>query len=109
MDSMLNPLDDAGLDGRVVMPANLTTVLAEDLRARLVLAADRDEAIVIDASQTESVGQAALQLFLAAQREAERLGLPFAIENMQPDVAGRIARLGFTELLGLQTAGGTNP
>ncbi|WP_246351898.1 STAS domain-containing protein [Sphingobium subterraneum] len=86
------------------MPANVTTVLAEDLRARLVLAADHDEAIFIDASETETVGQAALQLLIAAQREAARLGLPFVIENMRPELVARIARLGFGELLGLSTA-----
>lgn len=91
----------ADREDRVPMPANVTTVMVEDLRARLVLAADRDAAILIDASQTQTIGQAGLQLLLAAQAEAERLNIPFAIENPRPELAARIVSLGLAAVLGV--------
>jgi anti-anti-sigma regulatory factor len=92
-------IDDAEAEGRVTLPVNVTTVLAEDLRARLVFAADHDEAIIIDAARMESIGQAAIQLLIAARHEAERLDLPFRIENLQPAVVARLAALGLAQHL----------
>ena len=54
------PMDGLEADGRLRLPPNVTTVMAEDLRAGLVLAADHEAAIQIDASETVSIGQAAL-------------------------------------------------
>jgi len=105
MDSAPNPLDEPleGLeaDGHLHLPENVTTVMAEDLRAGLVLAADHESAIFIDASETQSIGQAALQLLVAARLEADRLGLPFAIENARPELVERITGLGLAETLKL--------
>lgn len=99
-------LHDAGpvgpvSDGRLHLPANVPTVMAEDLRAALVFAADHEEAIRIDASETTSIGQAALQLLVAARMEAERLHLTFAIEHARPELTARLATLGLADLLGL--------
>ena len=88
-------------DGRIHLPPNVTTTMAEDLRAGLVLAADHDEAILIDASETQSIGQAAVQLLVAAKLEAERLNLPFAIEHARPELVDRITALGLADMLEL--------
>lgn len=101
MDYPPNPHDLADSDGTIRLPANLTTVLAEDLRARLVLAADRDEEILIDAGDVESIGQAGLQLLIAARNEADRLGLPFAIDNLSDALATRLTALGLADALAL--------
>lgn len=110
MDSPHN-LHDAGpgglvAGGRLHLPANVPTVAAEDLRAALVFAADHEEAIRIDASETLSVGQAALQLLVAARMEATRLNLPFAIEHARPELSARLASLGLADLLGLSSEEG---
>lgn len=95
------PMDGLEADGRLRLPPNVTTVMAEDLRAGLVLAADHEAAILIDASETVSIGQAALQLLIAAKQEADRLNIPFAIENAQPALVARIGALGLGEMLSL--------
>ncbi|MFO1261609.1 MAG: hypothetical protein U1E68_11105 [Sphingomonadaceae bacterium] len=95
------PMDGLEADGRLRLPANVTTVMAEDLRAGLVLAADHEAAILIDASETLSIGQAALQLLIAARQEADRMKIPFAIENAQAPLLARIGALGLSDVLGL--------
>ena len=47
LDSSMDGLE---ADGRLRLPPNVTTLMAEDLRARLVLAADHEAAILIDAA-----------------------------------------------------------
>jgi anti-anti-sigma regulatory factor len=119
MDSLLNapdPLSSGGAltphdrlgDGPgepILLPGHVSTQMAEDLRVRLVFAADHEEAIVIDAAQTESIGQAGLQLLIAAKQEAERLDLPFAIENLSEALAARFTALGIADALGLTQNG----
>ena len=95
-------LEPAAEDGSVRLPAHGTTVTAEDLRVRLVLAADRNEDLVIDASEVESVGQAVVQLLLAARQEADERGQSFLIASPSPAFLQRIEACGLTELLGLQ-------
>jgi len=92
-------LDDRSLR----LPVNGNTVAAEDLKVRLVLAADLDEEMRIDASQVESVGQAVLQLLVAAGAEAERRSLNFEITNPSAAFVERVAGCGLAETLGLQT------
>eukprot|EP01037_Dinobryon_pediforme_P022710 gene22710-23947_t len=77
--------DDPKEDRSLRLPAHCTTVTAEDLRVRLVLAMDLDHRVEIDASQVASIGQAVLQLLLAGRAEAERAAQPFAI--LQPSAA----------------------
>lgn len=101
---MDGPMDRLEADGRLRLPPNVTIVMAEDLRAGLVLAADHEAAILIDASETLSIGQAALQLLIAARQETDRMKIPFAIENAQPALVARICALGLGDMLGL---GGT--
>lgn len=102
MNSPLSPPDPAE-DRSLRLPVNGNTVAAEDLKVRLVLAADLDEEMRIDASQVESVGQAVLQLLVAARAEAERKSLNFEITNPSPAFVERVAGCGLAETLGLET------
>ncbi|MCH7860927.1 STAS domain-containing protein [Sphingomonas sp. NPDC092331] len=85
------------------LPVHGTTVTAEDLRVRLVLAADLDDAIEIDASEVESVGQAVLQLLVAARAEAAAGGQQFRIANPSPAFVDRAQRCHLAATIGLET------
>lgn len=58
--------------GTICLAGHGTTVTAQDLRMRLVAASDLEKATAIDASELLSVGQAVLQLLIAAKRDAEK-------------------------------------
>lgn len=95
---------ETALAGRTVtLPVHATTTTAEDLRVRLVLACDIEGGIEIDAGEVESIGQAVLQLLVAAKAEARAHGLPFAITASSPAFAERVtacrlaARIGLTD------------
>lgn len=90
---------EPGEERRIVLPAHGTTVTAEELKVRLVLAADLDERIEIHAGAVESLGQAVIQLLLAARAEAERSGKPFSILSPSPAFADCIAWCGLAETL----------
>ena len=83
------------------MPAHCSTVVADDLRIRLVLAADRADTVVVDASEVESVGQAVLQLLIAARVEADRHGGAITIHDPSPTFVDRVARCGLADAVGL--------
>ena len=104
MDSPPKPLEmsmgELEADGRLHLPPNLTTVMAG-----LVLAADHEAAILIDAADTTSIGQAALQLLIAARQEADRMNIPFGIANAREPLVRRIEALGLAEMLGLAGKG----
>lgn len=95
------PADDRSLR----LPAHGTTVTAEELRVRLVLAIDLDGETVVDASDVESVGQAVLQLLVAARVEAERCGQDFSIINPSPAFVERVTQCGLADAIGLVPAG----
>lgn len=99
----LPPLPEPGLDRALRLPAHGTTVTAEDLRVRLVLAFDFDDAIEIDAADVESVGQAVLQLLVAARAEARRNDHDFRIANPSPAFVDRVTRCRLADALGLET------
>ena len=90
--------------GLVRLPANGTTVAAEELHATLVLAADRAGEIVVDASAVENVGQAVLQLLLAARAEAEARGLDFTIDHPSEPFRARVEACLLAGALGLSPA-----
>lgn len=92
---------DPAPGGIVELPAHGVTVTAEELRVRLVLAADFGDGVVVDASAVESIGQAVLQLLLAARAEAEADGHRFYIQNPSPAFLARIEALGLSDRLGL--------
>ena len=83
-------------DRSLRLPPHGSTTTAEDLRVRLVLAADFDGEMAIDASEVESVGQAVLQLLVAARAEAERAGQTFRIDHPSQAFVDRVnaCRLG---------------
>ena len=93
---------DAEAGGPLRLPAHGTTVVAEDLRVRLVIACDLDAEVVVDASEVESVGQAVLQLLIAAREEALRNGQTFAISNPSPAFVHRITACGLADMFGLE-------
>lgn len=94
--------DDPVIDeGPIQLPANGTTVSAEDLQVRLVLAADRLPEIRIDAAQVENVGQAVLQLLVAACAEADAKGLDFEIIAPSEAFLARVHACRLGEPLGL--------
>lgn len=104
------PLDELAPDdladaSPIRLPANGTTVAAEELRVRLVLAADVDGRIEIDASQVESVGQAVLQLLVAARAEAEANGQAYSIIDPSPAFVERVADCRLAHAIGLQNQG----
>jgi len=94
---------ESGYEGPIHLPAHCSTVLADDLRIRLVLAADQADTIVINASEVEDIGQAVLQLLITARVEAERQGGAISIQNPSPSFADRIIRCGLAEAIGLDS------
>ena len=98
MQSQFDP--EAG--GPVPFPPHGTTVLAEDLRVRLVLASDVDGDVVVDGSEVESIGQAVLQLLIAAREEADRNGNSFSIANPSQPLRQRLSACGLSTLFGLE-------
>lgn len=98
------PLESAPGDG-VRLPIHGTTVTADDLRVQLVVAADAEDELVIDASEVESIGQAVLQLLVAARNEAAERGQRFVIADPSPAFSGRVSACGLAELLGLESQG----
>ena len=98
---MQNQLDPNLDDRTLILPVHGTTVTAEELRVRMVLASDFDQAIEIEASAVESVGQAVLQLLVAAKIEADDQGQPFEIQNPSAAFVQRVTACGLADALGL--------
>ncbi|QIG79723.1 STAS domain-containing protein [Stakelama tenebrarum] len=90
-------------DRAVRLPAHASTVAAEDIKVRMVLAADLDGEVIVDASEVESVGQAVLQLLVAARRESEQSGYALSIENPSQAFVDRVTRCRLTDAIGIQT------
>ncbi|MDF0542518.1 STAS domain-containing protein [Sphingobium sp. H39-3-25] len=98
---MPNLPDLASEDRSLRLPVHGTTVTAEDLRVRLVLSSDTDSETLVDASDVESVGQAVLQLLIAAKAEADSSGQPFKITNPSPALVERVTACGLADAIGL--------
>lgn len=94
-------LDSPDSDRALILPPHGTTVTAEDLRVRMVLASDFDGAMEVDAGAVESVGQAVLQLLVAARAEAEAQGQNFVIRNPSPAFVDRVTACGLAPAIGL--------
>ncbi|WP_019831328.1 STAS domain-containing protein [Sphingomonas sp. PR090111-T3T-6A] len=102
MQPLETPPATAPAAGRTVtLPAHAVTTTAEDLRVRLVLACDVAGGIEIDAGEVESIGQAVLQLLVAAKDEAEAKGLPFSIPSSSPAFAERVKACRLAPRIGL--------
>ncbi|ARS28972.1 STAS domain-containing protein [Sphingomonas sp. KC8] len=98
---MQNLPDLPGEDRSLRLPVHGSTVTAEDLRVRLVLASDFDGEIAVDASEVESVGQAVLQLLVAAKAEADSAGQAFTIVSPSPAFVDRVTACRLGEAIGL--------
>jgi anti-anti-sigma regulatory factor len=98
---MPNLSDPAAEERSLVLPVHGSTVTAEDLRVRLVLASDFDSATEVDASAVESVGQAVLQLLVAAKAEADAQGQSFVIRDPSPAFVDRVTACGLASAIGL--------
>jgi len=85
----------------LALAEQLTTFAGEDLHVRLVLAADGGRDLTIDASAVQMVGQAALQLLVAAREEMARTGRSFTIVNPSTAFAERVRACRLDTLLGL--------
>ena len=113
MNSMPNPPDDTapaqdGIESApapLKLPANGTTACAEELRIQLVMLLDGQGPTEIDASEVENVGQAVLQLLVAAQAEARAADRPLSFANPSAAFRDRIERCRLTEQIGLEPEG----
>jgi anti-anti-sigma regulatory factor len=94
--------------GAIHLPAHGTTVCAEELRTNLVYAAAFAPETVIDAGAVESVGQAVLQLLVAASAGARRDNQPFSIINASAAFVDRVDGCRLAEAIGLDTGKGTS-
>ena len=98
----MQPPETTPAAGRTVrLPAHAVTTTAEELRVGLVLACDVAGGIEIDASDVESIGQAVLQLLVAARAEADAKGLPFTITSSSPAFADRVTACRLARRIGL--------
>ncbi|MFN7399393.1 MAG: STAS domain-containing protein [Sandaracinobacter sp.] len=95
------PQPDTEDRGLCVLPAQCNTVAAEDLRTRLVLAADWSDHTRIDASGVESIGQAVLQLLTAAYADSAANGRDFSIVNPSPSFLARVDGCKLSAAVGL--------
>ncbi|MFT3977168.1 MAG: STAS domain-containing protein [Sphingomonas bacterium] len=81
------------------LPANAGTVSAADLRAALLSAMEGAEGpIAVDASAVENIGQAVLQILVAAHAEAG-----IAITDPSPAFVDRVTRCRLAAAVGLET------
>lgn len=85
------------------LPAHGTTAIAEDWHPRLAAAADAGEAIEVDASEAETIGQAMLQLLVAARVDAIGHDRAFTITNPSRAFSDRVTGCALAESLGLIT------
>jgi len=96
-----SPPDPAVDMGVVALTGHATTVTAEDLRARLVAASDHADATHIDASELLSVGQAVLQLLIAARTEASARNRPFGFTAASVAFSERVTSCLLADAIGL--------
>lgn len=105
MNSTPNQPDPGESPPVVKLPANAVTASAESLRAQLVSLLDGPGPAVIDASEVENLGQAVLQLIVAAQAQALAAGQSLEITNPSPAFIERVEQCRLSERIGLQLEG----
>ena len=91
-----------------LLPANCATVVAEELRNRLVLAACSGNGTVIDAGAVQTVGQAVLQLLVSARCGAISQGQDFRFAAMSEAFVARVTNARLAEQLGIEMTGEGN-
>lgn len=105
MNSTPNQPDSGEHPSPLKLPANATTASAESLRAQLIALLEGAGPFAIDASEVENVGQAVLQLIVAAQAEARAAGQLLEITNPSPAFCERVEQCQLSERIGLQLEG----
>jgi anti-anti-sigma regulatory factor len=95
-----NPPEPDHVPSVIRLTGHATTATAEDLRSKLVLASDC-AGTSIDASEIYSVGQAVLQVLVAARNNALRHGQPFHFTATSDAFADRVACCLLAELIGM--------
>ena len=101
MNSMQSRFE-ADAAGPVALPPHGSTVVAEDLRVRLVMSCDADGDVVVDGSEVESIGHAVIQLLIATREEAARNGAAFSIANPSEPLRQRLSACGLGAMFGLE-------
>lgn len=87
--------------GMIRLTGHGTTVTAGELCAELVLAADSAPTTAIDASELLSVGQAVLQLLIAAREDAVQNDHPFHFTGVSAAFSERVLGCQLAESIGL--------
>ncbi|MBT0670557.1 STAS domain-containing protein [Novosphingobium profundi] len=93
--------DAAVAEPLLCLPAIGSTATAEDLRDSLLASAGHEDGFRIDASEVEAIGQAVLQILLAARADAQASGVPFEILNPSTAFLERVNACGLASALGL--------
>jgi chemotaxis protein CheX len=74
-----------------VLPSRLDTAAAPPLRLALKKLIEQAQPVAIDGGAVEQVGQACLQVLLAARAAAAAEGLPFAVTGASAPFADTVA------------------
>jgi len=90
--------------GVIRLSGHGTTVTADDLRTQFVLASDYSATTAIDATELLSVGQAVLQLLIAARREASERDHRFHFIGASAAFSERVTSCQLADAIGLETA-----
>jgi len=83
----------------IALPSVLDTATASVLHSTFCDAIGRDEALLIDGSAVERVGQACLQVLAAATVQAQRSGFAFRIDEPSAPLAEMAKLAGLDSLL----------
>ena len=95
-----NPPEQDQMPGVIRLTGHGTTATAGDLRSELVLARG-GAGTVIDASEMHSVGQAVLQVLVAARNDALVHSRPFHFARTSDAFAERATRCQLADLIGM--------
>lgn len=98
---MLLPPDAVSSPVVVCLPANGTTITAEELRNELVFAAEFGAGTSVNASGVQNVGQAVLQVLIAARRAATDREKPYEITEASKAFQSRVYDCGLSAAIGL--------
>ena len=89
--------------GTIRLSGHGTTVTADDLRTQCVVASDLCDSTAIDASEALSVGQAVLQVLIAARREATLLSHRYTFVGASAAFSDRVTSCQLADAIGLET------
>ena len=105
MNSMPSPPDSEVSCEALMLPANGDTASAQDLHAQLIARFDREDPVEIDASAIEHIGQAVLQLLVAACNEARAADRQITFTNPSPAFRECVERCGLNDKIEFEPSG----